>query len=46
MYPEDGTHPEDLIKYADIAMYKAKAMGKNQVALFCPAMKTEFLEVF
>jgi len=29
IYPQDATNLEDLIKYADDAMYKAKANGKN-----------------
>ncbi|WP_375751385.1 EAL domain-containing protein [Vibrio sp. HN007] len=33
-YPNDGTSAEELIKNADIAMYKAKSMGKNTFANF------------
>lgn len=29
-YPIDGSNVEDLIKSADMAMYKAKALGKNR----------------
>lgn len=29
LFPSDGALPETLIKHADHAMYKAKAMGKN-----------------
>jgi len=32
------TDVEDVLRYADIAMYSAKAKGKNQIALFQPAM--------
>jgi diguanylate cyclase (GGDEF)-like protein/PAS domain S-box-containing protein len=28
-YPQDGKTPEDLLKYADVAMYKAKDEGRN-----------------
>ena len=33
-YPEDGRDPETLIKYADMAMYEAKAKGKNTYKLY------------
>lgn len=39
--PIDGEESEILVKNADIAMYKAKAKGKNQYALCSKAMKEE-----
>lgn len=33
-FPNDGANAATLIKYADIAMYQAKARGKNSFCLF------------
>ncbi len=38
MYPEDGQEPESLIKNADIAMYRAKDVGRQTFALFKPSL--------
>jgi diguanylate cyclase (GGDEF)-like protein/PAS domain S-box-containing protein len=35
-FPNDGANAATLIKYADIAMYQAKAEGKNTSRLFTP----------
>ena len=37
-YPEDGNSAEELIKNADIAMYRAKALGRNQCQVFSGAL--------
>ena len=37
---------EDLIKQADIAMYKAKSEGKNQACLFEACLEQEFLKAY
>ena len=47
-YPTDGADPTTLVKSADIAMYKAKAAGKDRYELFTEgalAGATEHLEL-
>jgi diguanylate cyclase (GGDEF)-like protein/PAS domain S-box-containing protein len=39
--PADGTNPERLLKSADLALYKAKADGRNCIRFFLPEMDTE-----
>jgi EAL domain-containing protein (putative c-di-GMP-specific phosphodiesterase class I) len=34
MYPDDGQDIEDVVKMADIAMYHAKSMGRNNVQFY------------
>lgn len=41
IYPTDGETAAELIKNADIAMYKSKEKGKNQYVLCSPAIKEE-----
>ncbi|RUO26076.1 hypothetical protein CWE09_04940 [Aliidiomarina minuta] len=33
-YPQDETEPDALVRYADLAMYKAKEKGRNQICHF------------
>ena len=44
IYPTDGYSSEELIKNADIAMYKAKGNGKNKYVLCNSVMKTNVVE--
>jgi len=39
-FPGDADTPVDLLKYADIAMYRAKARGKNRVEFFSAEMSS------
>ncbi len=41
VYPIDGIDVDNLVKNADIAMYKAKEQGKNQYAMCSSHMKEE-----
>ncbi|KXG75528.1 EAL domain-containing protein [Thermotalea metallivorans] len=43
-YPDDGQDMNDLLKKADIAMYKAKYTGKNKYLLFSKQMEIQFNE--
>lgn len=44
VYPADGNSPEDLIRHADIAMYRAKETGRNNFQFYTPAMNERALE--
>lgn len=37
-YPDDGMEAETLLKHADLAMYRAKATGRNSYRFFEPDM--------
>ncbi|MHB8723206.1 MAG: putative bifunctional diguanylate cyclase/phosphodiesterase [Steroidobacteraceae bacterium] len=43
-YPQDGVDEQTLTKNADIAMYQAKAEGKNNFQLFSAKLVTDSLE--
>jgi predicted signal transduction protein with EAL and GGDEF domain len=40
LYPGDGADVEALLKHADVAMYHAKSIGRNQACFFEGAMNT------
>jgi len=44
IYPADTTDPQLLMRYADIAMYRAKESGRNQVQFYEPAMHARIVE--
>ncbi|MDQ0192380.1 ABC transporter substrate binding protein [Paenibacillus wynnii] len=43
-YPENGMNAEELLKNADIAMYKAKEAGKGTFVIYGQAMQQHFDE--
>ncbi len=44
IYPDNAKSASDLFKKADIAMYKAKKLGRNQFAFFEDEMQKQFLK--
>jgi diguanylate cyclase (GGDEF)-like protein len=44
VYPTDGAPAEALIEHADIAMYRAKKLGRNNFQFYTPAMNEEAME--
>jgi diguanylate cyclase len=40
IYPDDATEIQDLMKYADLAMYKTKAEGRNNFNFFTQSQNT------
>lgn len=44
IYPQDGNDSAELLKCADMAMYKAKNYGKNCIRFFSKEMREEILK--
>ncbi|TVQ37074.1 MAG: EAL domain-containing protein [Geminicoccaceae bacterium] len=41
MLPDDGSHPSELYKHADIALYRSKALGRDTFTFFDPSMRDD-----
>jgi diguanylate cyclase (GGDEF)-like protein len=44
VYPRDGDTSEELLRHADIAMYRAKAHGGQEMVFFTPDMNRDIQE--
>lgn len=44
VFPDDGDNAPELLKCADMSMYKAKELGKNNVQFFKKYMKDEIVQ--
>jgi diguanylate cyclase (GGDEF)-like protein len=44
VFPSDGNDSKELLKAADVAMYRAKDMGRNNYQYYLPSMNVHTLE--
>lgn len=44
LYPRDGEAADKLLKHADVAMYRAKELGRNRFQFYAPEMNERILE--
>ena len=41
VYPSDGRDREQLLRHADVALYRAKARGRNRMEIYEPSLASE-----
>ena len=41
VYPSDGRDRDQLLRHADVALYRAKARGRNRMEIYEPALASE-----
>ncbi|GAA4354798.1 EAL domain-containing response regulator [Kangiella marina] len=46
LYPDDAKNEKELLKFADIALFRSKELGRNQYSCFKRQMQEEFLSEF
>ncbi|MEJ6077542.1 EAL domain-containing protein [Vibrio sp. 1-Bac 57] len=46
MYPQNGTNTSELLRNSDIAMYQAKALGRNAYSFFTKEMNVSMMRRF
>ncbi|WP_339865502.1 two-component system response regulator [Paremcibacter congregatus] len=44
LHPDNGKNAEEMFKFSDIAMYRAKKRGRNQICFFQEEMQAQFTE--
>ncbi len=44
LFPDDGTNVNDLLKHADVAMYKAKDKGRNNYQFYTSELNTKIIQ--